>query len=62
MYMLIPGDFGDKPMYRRYLCWFRHGFILVLAVVNWCQLPEFSFDFPANREHILTKAGLCAAF
>ena len=59
--MLIPGDFGDKPLHCLYLCWFRHDFILVLAVVNWCQLPEFSFDFPANREHILTTAGLCAA-
>lgn len=59
--MLIPGDFGDKPRYRLYLCRLQHGFILVLAVVNWCRLPEFSFDFPANREHILTTTGLFAA-
>ncbi len=61
MYMLIPGDFGDKPLHFLYLFRLQHGFILMLAVVNWCQLPEFSFDFPANREHILTTAGLCAA-
>jgi len=36
MYMLIPGDFGDKPLHCLYLCRLQHGFILVLAVVNWC--------------------------